>query len=370
MDLSLTEQQTELKNRAREFLEKECPLTLVREMEEDNLGYPPELWKKMVDMGWMRLPFTKEYGGAGREFFDLALLTEEMGRILLPSPFIYTMIGGLTIMRFGREDQKTALLPSIGRGELIMSLALYEPNQKLDEDAMTTRAETSGDGFTLFGNKTFVPDLQAANKFLCVARSPKGVSVFLIDTGSSGMKQELLATLACDKQWDLSLEGVKVSQQDLLGEEGKGWEVVEWGLQCASCLLSAYMVGGAQMAMEMSLERAKTRVQFGRPVGTFQVCAHTLADMLTRIEMSRWLIYQAVWKVSEGLPADFEVAAAKAFASETFQMVAEKGLGIFGSYGTRLDWDIQLFYRTASFLKLYLGDAHFYQERVAQLMGI
>ena len=124
------------------------------------------------------------------------------------------------------------------------------------------------------------------------------------------------------------------------------------------------------MAMEMSLERAKTRVQFGRPVGTFQVCAHTLVDMLTRIEMSRWLIYQAVWKVSEGLLADFEVAAAKAFTNETFQMVTEKGLGIFGSYGTRLDWDIQLFYRRASFLKLYLGDAHFHQERVAQLMGI
>lgn len=370
MDLSLTEEQSLVQEVARKFLVKECPSTLVRELEQDRLGYSPDLWKKMADLGWMKAPFAKQYGGEGMGFLELALVVEQMGAVLLPSPFITNTISGLAIMKFGAEEQKRALLASIGRGELIMSLAIYEPNLKLEEGSMTTRAEMCGNDFLLFGNKTFVPDLQAAAKFLCVARTAKGVTVFVVDTGSSEIKLEQLPTMASDKQWDVSFKGARVSRQGILGEEGNGWQVVESILQWGACLWCAYMGGAADRVLQMTVEYARQREQFGRPIGSFQAIQHKLADMLVAVDGARLITYEAAWKIGQGLGADFEVAAAKYWASTTFRKTAEEAMRVFASIGYSMECDVQLYYRRSAALQVWLGDPFFYRERVAQLMGI
>ena len=370
MDFSLTETQKMIQSIAREFLSKECTSALVREMEKDKLGYSPGLWNTMAGLGWMRLPFAEEYAGEGGNLFDLVLLIEEMGRVLLPSPFIPTMIGGLSIMNFGREEQKKSLLPSIVKGELRITVAFYEPNLKLNEDSVATRAEPAGDNFVLAGSKTFVSDLQAADMFLCAARTPKGVTVFILDVKSPGIKAEPLATIASDKQWDMSLGEVRASRQAVLGEEGMGWEVMEKILQWGTCLLCAYMAGACQRVVEMATDYGKQRVQFGKPIATFQATTHRLVDMLLLAEGAQLITYQAAWKLSQGLPAGFEVAAAKAFTSTAFHRITEDAMHVYGAAGSDEQCDIQLYYRKAMALALYLGDSYFHQERVAQLMGM
>ena len=370
MDLSLNEEQSLVREGARKFLARECPSTLVREMEQDRLGYSPDLWKKMADLGWIKMPFTQQYGGEGMGFLELALIVEQMGAVLLPSPFITTITGGLAIMKFGTEEQKKTLLASIGRGELIMSLAIYEPNLKLEEGSMTTRTEMCGDGFLLFGNKTFVPDLHVADKFLCVACTPNGVTVFIVDTGSSEIKLQQLPTMASDKQWEVSLKGVRVNRKDILGEEGSGWQVVESILQWGACLLCAYMAGAADKVVKMTTDYAKQREQFGRPIGSFQAIQHKLADMLVAVDGARLITYEAAWKIGQGLGADFEVAAAKSWTGTAFQKGTEDAMRVFASIGYSMECDIQLYYRSAAALQVWLGDPFFYRERVAQLMGI
>lgn len=370
MDFSLTEEQKMLQGGAREFLEKECPSALVREMEEAELGYSPELWQKMAGLGWLGLPFAREYGGEDWKFLDLVLLVEEMGAVLLPAPFIPTMLGGLAIVNFGSEDQKRTFLPAIAKGELIITQALYESNLKLDEDSVASRAKPSGDAFLLKGSKTFVPDFQAADKFLVSARTNKGVSVFILDIKSSGLRAEPLTTLASDKQWDVFLDGARATPEALLGEDGRGWTVVSRLLEWGACLLCAYMAGAAQRVVDMTTDYGKQRIQFGRPIATFQATSHRLVDMLLAAEGAKFITYQAAWKLSQGLPAGFEVAAAKSFTGKSFHKITEDALRIYGALGSAQECDIQLYYRRATALELYLGDPHLHQEKIAQLMGI
>jgi len=370
MDFSLTEKQKMIQSMARELLSKECTSALVRKMEEDKLGYSPELWNTMAGLGWMRLPFTEECAGDGGGFFDLMLLVAEMGRVLLPSPFIPTMTGSLSIMNFGREEQKKALLPSIGNGELSITVAFYEPNLKLNKDSVVTRAEPTGDNFVLTGSKVFVSDLQAADLFLCPARTPKGITVFILDVKSPGIKAEPLATIAYDKQWDMFLGGVSATRQDVLGEEGMGWEVMEKILQWGTCLLCAYMAGACQRVVEMATDYGKQRIQFGKPIATFQATTHRLVDMLLVAEGAQLITYEAAWKLSQGLSAGFEVAAAKAFTGTAFHRITEDAMRVYGAAGSDEQCDIQLYYRKATALAPYLGDSYFHQEKVAQLMGM
>lgn len=369
MDISLTETQQLIQKQAREFLEKQCPLTLVRQMEEDKLGYSPELWKKMANIGWMGLVFPEEYGGEGAEFLSLIILVEEMGRFLVPGPFIPTTVGGLAIAEFGREDQKRSHLPSIAHGDLIVSLGLYDsPGLKLDEGSITTRAEPCQGGFNLIGSKTYIPDFEAADKLLCVASAPGGASMFILDTGSPGVRAEPLSTIALDKRSDVLLEKVRVSEQELLGREGQGWEIVDSILKWGACALSAYAVGAAQNSLDMALDYARQREQFGGPIASFQVLQHKFADMLVAVEGARLLAYQAAWRVSQGMPADFEVSAAKAWAGESFNKVASDAMRIYAGMGSTKECDIQLYYRRIKPLQMFLGDSQFHQQKIACLM--
>jgi alkylation response protein AidB-like acyl-CoA dehydrogenase len=373
MDLGLSEPQEMLRKMAREFLSTECPKQLVREMEEDEKGYSPELWQKMAELGWQGLPFPEEYGGGGGTFLDLAVLLEEMGRACLPGPFFSTVVlGGLTILDVGSEEQKQEFLPQIATGERIMTLALTEPSARYDATGIAVEAAASKEQYVINGTKLFVPHAHIADWMICVARTrngekpEEGMTLFLVKSGSQGMICNLLPSLARDKQCEVIFDNFRVPRVNILGEADQGWTEVSRVLQRAAVAKSIEMVGEAQQVLEMSVNYAKERVQFDRPIGSFQAIQHHCANMAVDVDTARLLAYQAAWKLSEGLPCALEVAMAKAWVSEACRRVTSLGHQVHGAIGFTLDHDMQLYSRRAKAAEVAFGDADFHREKLAR----
>ncbi len=377
MDFALSEEQEMLRNSARDFLTKECPKTLVRQMETDEKGYSPAMWKGMSDLGWMGLVFPEQYGGSGMTFLDLSILIEELGRALAPSPFLPTVVYcGLPILAAGTEEQKKQFLPGIAKGDIIMTLALTEPSATWDAGGITVKATAEGDDFVISGTKLFVHDAHIANYFLVVARTKEGkrkedgITLFLVDTKSPGIKLNPLKTIASDKQFEVVFNKVKVPKKNILGKLDHGWSIIQNLVPRATLAQCAYMVGGAQQVLEMTVNYAKERVQFGRPIGSFQAIQHKCANMATDVDGSRFITYQAAWKLSEGMDCGLEVSMAKAWVSEAYRRTCAEGHQIHGGIGFIKDHDMQLYYRRAKASELAFGDADYHRELVAQQIGL
>lgn len=377
MDLGLSEEQEMLKTAARDFLQKECPKQMVKQLDESDEGYSPELWRKMAELGWLGLPFPEEYGGGGGSFLDLAVLLEEMGYNVLPGPFFSTVVlGGLCILAAGNEEQKKELLPRVANGETLLTLALTEPSAKYDASSVKTTAVAHNGEYVINGTKLFILDANVADFLLCVARTKEagnpgdGITIFLVDAKSNGIKCTLLKTLARDKQCEIVLDNVRVPAKNILGELDQGWPVVESILQKATVAKCAEMVGGAQAALEMAVNYAKERVQFNRPIGSFQAIQHHCANMVSDVDGSRFVTYKAAWKVSEGLPATMDVAIAKAWTSEAYRRVTLLGHQIFGAIGFTMDHDMHLYYRRAKAGEIMFGDGAFHRAVVARELGL
>jgi alkylation response protein AidB-like acyl-CoA dehydrogenase len=375
MDLGLSEPQEMLRKMARDFLATECPKSLVRQMEEDEKGYPVQLWQNMAELGWMGLPFPEEYGGGGGSFLDLAVLLEEMGRACLPGPFFSTVVlGGLIVSDIGTEEQKQELLPRIAEGKLVMTLALTEPDGGYEAADIAVQAAAEKDQYVISGTKLFVPDAHVADRIICVARTGRvgqpqqGITLFLVNRESQGVACELLPSLAKDKQCQVVFDRVAVPAKDMLGKAGQGWGEVSKALQRAAAAKSIEMVGGAQQVLEMTVDYAKERVQFDRPIGSFQAVQHHCANMAIYVDSARYLAYQAVWKLSEALPCDMEVAAAKAWASDAYRRVCALGHQVHGAIGFTLDHDMQLYSRRAKTAEVVFGDADFHREAIARML--
>ena len=377
MDLGLTEEQEMLKTSARDFLQKECPKQLVKQLDESDEGYSPELWRKMADLGWIGLVFPEEYGGSGGSFLDLVVLFEEMGYNILPGPFFSTVVlGALPILAAGNEEQKKEFLPKIASGKMILTLALTEPSARYDAASVKTTAVAQNGEYVVNGTKLFVPDANVADYILCVARTKEGVgpedgiTVFLVDAKSPGVKCTLLKTLARDKQCEIIFDNVRVLKENILGKLDGGWPIVENALQKATVAKCAEMVGGAQAVLEMAVSYAKERVQFNRPIGSFQAIQHYCANMVTDVDGSRFVTYKAAWKVNEGLPAAMDVAIAKAWTSEAYGRVTLLGHQIFGAIGFTMDHDMHLYYRRAKASEMMFGDGNFQRAIVAHELGL
>ena len=369
MDLGLTEIQQMLKNSAREFLSQECPLTLVREMEEDHQGYTDELWRQLVSLGWTGVVFPEQYGGTGGEFVDLAVLLEEMGRSLLPGPFFSTVVlGGLTVLDAGNDAQKRDILPRICAGTLKMTLALTESSASFEPWGIETVASPDGTGYRLEGTKLFVPDAQAADLLLVAARTDaggvpeQGITLFLVPADQAGITVNQLNTIASDRQCEVLLSQVEVPGDAVLGTVGQGWPIIQRCLQRAIVGKCVEMLGGADAVLEMTVEYAKQRTQFGRPVGSFQAVQHHCANMATDVEGCRQIAYQAAWRVSEGLPAQREVAMAKAWVSGAYQRVCSTAHQCHGAIGFTKEHNLQLYTRRAKVQELSYGDVNWHKE--------
>jgi alkylation response protein AidB-like acyl-CoA dehydrogenase len=367
MDFAPSEEQEMLKKSARDFLSVECPKKVVREIEAGDLGYSPELWKKMASLGWMGLALPEEYGGAGLSLLDMAVLFEEFGRAAMTEPMFSTVVlGALPILKWGTEEQKKAFLPKVATGELFLTMALAEPGVNEDPMFVTTRAMTKDDGFLIHGTKLFVPYAHIADYLLVVARTKgvagdkKGITVFIVDRKSQGINITPLVTVAADKQFEVQFDKVFVSSKNILGSLHNGLPLVREMLKKATAIQCAEMVGMAQQEMEITAEHTKNRVQFERPIGTFQAVQHRLADMFIDVNGVRWTTYQAVWRLSEGLPADREVAIAKAFANIACQRVAFSAQQLHGGLGVDKDYDLHFYFRRAKAFALTLGSTPFH----------
>ena len=374
MELGLDEAQQMLRTTAREFLAAECPASYVREMEEDERGYTEELWGKMAEQGWMGLVVPEEFGGVGMSFFDLSLLLEEAGRAMLPGPlFSDVVLGGMTIADAGNEAVKREILPSLAEGRTIVTMALTEPNARLDAAGIETRAERRGDEFVINGAKLFVPNAHVSDYLIVVARTgyeDENITLFLVPRDAPGVGQELLRTIASDRQSEVVLREVQAIPSAVIGEVGKGWETVMKVLSWGAVGKCAEMVGGAQAVLDMTVEYAKQRVQFGRPIGSFQAIQHYCADMATDVEGSRYLTHQAAWRLSRGLPAEREVAIAKAWVSDAYSRVCAVAHQCHGAIGFTKEHDMQLYSRRAKAAEVAFGDSDHHLEAVATAIGL
>jgi alkylation response protein AidB-like acyl-CoA dehydrogenase len=376
MDFALSEEQEMLRKMARDFLAEKCPRAWVREMESDEKGYSPELWREMAELGWMGLVFPEEYGGSGMSFLDLTVLLEELGRACLPGPFFSTVIlAGLSILEAGTEEQKKEFLPKISSGESILTLALNEPGIEKDASSINLKAVPEGNDYLIEGTKLFVADAHIADYIVCVARtgegkSDEGITLFIVDAKSPGISFTPLRTLAGDKLFEIGFDKVKVPKGNMLGELNQGWTIVEKVLQKAIVAKCAEMVGGAQQVVDMSVDYAKERKQFGRPIGSFQVLQHYCADMTIDVRSSRLLTYQAAWRVGQGLPCTREVAIAKAWVSEAYRKATAQGQQIHGSIGFTQEHDMPLYYKRAKAAELSFGGIDAQLEIVAgEILG-
>ena len=369
MDLGFTETQELLKNTARDFLETECPELLVREMEEDERGYSPELWSRMAEQGWQGLLIPQQHGGAGFDFLDLCVLLEEFGRALVPGPFMSSVLGGaVPLMTAGSDAQKAQYLPGIGSGELIFTLAQTEPSARFDEAGIQAQATVSGDQVTITGTKLFVPDANVADYMVVAARSGAGVTLAIVATDQLGVTVNQLLTIARDKQCEVVLDN---ASGELLGADGQGWALLQPVMQRYAVAECAYLVGLAQMDFEISVDYAKERVQFGRPIGSFQAIQHKCADMVTDVDGSRFIMYKAAWALTTDQDdKQLAVNMAKAWTSEATRRVVAHGQQIHGGIGFTKDYKIQLYYRRQKRAELAWGDSDHHRELVADQLGI
>ncbi len=376
MDLSLTESQLMLRKAAREFLTAECPPALVKEMERDPRGYPEELWRRIAAMGWLGVVIPGQYGGQDGEFFDLLVLLQEMGRAALPGPFFATVVlGALTVLEGGSAEQKGTLLPRLCDGSLLTTLALSEPGMDFGLDGLGTTAVERDGHYVITGTKVFVPDARVAELLLCVTSegsgSPRdGTSVFLVEPGRPGVSVVPLETNLRDKQFEVTFTDVPMEAASALGgvERARPW--LERVLDKAMVAKCAEMVGAGQKLLEMTVEYAKARIQFGRPLGSFQAIQHHCANLATSVETAEIMTYRAGWMIEQGLPCRREVLQAKAWTNEACKRAAALGHQIHGGMGFTREYDLYLYSgRMTTFAQL-LGGTGWCYDKIAEEIGL
>ncbi len=375
MDFGLNEDQETLAKYARDFLTNECPTTFVRSMLDHETALDAAFYKHMAGLGWMGIAIPETYGGGGMTYVDLAVLLEEMGRALVPGPFFASVcLAAPTILEAGSEQQKQELLPPIASGERNATVAYTEASARVDESGIELQAKPDGDGFILDGTKRFALDAHVADTIIVAARTGSGVTLFVVDPKAEGVAVTQLKAMDMTRRLcDVTLSGLKVSKDAVLGEVDGGWPALERAIQRAIGLLAAECVGGANQVLDMSVAYARERIQFGRPIGSFQAVKHKCADMLVDVELGRSAMYYAAWAATpgaDGADAELPLASsiAKAFCGEAYTRVATNGIHVHGGIGFTWEHDMHLYFKRAKANEVLLGDPSYHRDRVARLV--
>ena len=366
-----TVEQDALRASARRLLEDKSPSSAVRILAESTTGFDPAMWAQMADLGWTGIAIPEEFGGAGYGFFELSVLLEEMGRVLLPSPFFATtMLGAGAIVNAASQEQKKRLLPEIARGELRATLAFVEERGSWDAGAVALNASRTGDRYLLSGSKWYVIDGASAQILVVAARTGgDDVGLFIVRPDAAGVSCHAMHTLDMTrKQAKIDFDNVEA---ELLGDAAGGRDALTRTLLCAAVGLSAEMVGGAQRCLEMATDYAKARIQFGRAIGSFQAIKHKCANMLTDVEMARSAAFYAAWAATEA-PDELAVATsiAKAKCSDVFSRVAAENIQIHGGIGFTWEHDAHLYLRRAKSSEIYLGDSAYHSAQLADQLEV
>ena len=377
INFDFNEGQTLLQTSIREFLERECPETLVRESEESDLGYSSQLWQKLADVGFLGLGIPEPYGGAGSTFFDLGLFFEEAGRVLMPGPQLATLaIAAQAIAGNGTEEQKQQYLQGIASGQVLFAFALNERDGESRPQGVETTAERDGDAYVIDGTKMFIKDTAAATHLLVTARtgqsaSPEGgLTNFIVDVTLPGIDIRRYRMLSGDLLAEVRFDHVRVPAAELLGEPGRGWDELRPAIDRGKACLSAQMAGASDALMWKTVDYMNQRVTFGRPISSYQALQHRMATVAQLVYGARHLSYNVLWKLSEGIACSDEVAMAKFFASDAYRQTTNESHQFHGAYGYSLEYSVQLYWRRMRLDEVILGDSLMEREAAAVALGI
>lgn len=371
MQFGLSESQQILKNSARRFFAAECPAAEVRRLIETETAYDAALWNKMAEQGFLGIVFPDEFGGMGLGLVEMAALVEEMGRALLPGPYFSTVLmAGAAIDAAGDAAQKQKHLAGICSGEARSALAVLEKSASWHPDAVQMKATPSGAGYTLSGEKLFVTDAGVADFIVVAARSGEDLVLAVVDASAPGISVKRMPAMDLTRPiYKIRFDGVPVDAGNVLAAGDRARAALERSLDLATVALTAEMTGGMQRVLDITVEYAKTRKQFGRPIGQYQAVQHQCADMFLFTESSRSAAYYAAWAMNEGVPeAPAAVSVAKTYASDAYREVGNRGIQVHGGMGFTWENDIHLYYRRAKASELAFGDATYHRERIAKLV--
>jgi alkylation response protein AidB-like acyl-CoA dehydrogenase len=380
MDFSFTEEQRLLRETVRKLMQKHAPPEYVRQHDRER-SYPEELYQAFVEAGLLALPFPEEDGGAGGTLLNMTIVAEEISRVSADLVMAYTgnIFCGLNLLRKGSEEQKRHWLPKLFAGDVKFSISMSEPDAGSDIGAMRTTARRDGNQWVIDGQKIWASTAGARNNVinLYVKTDPaahyrQGLSLFLVDNDTPGLtlrKLDMLGRRATGT-YELTFDGVRVPPDRLVGGENKGWDVVMSGLQVERAASCAGNVGAAQAVIDLAVQYAKDRKQFGRPIGTNQAIAHLLADMATEVEAARSLMWRAAWLVSTGQDALREITMAKLFTSETYVKIASQGMQVLGGFGYCAEFDMERHFRDSRAATIAAGTSQIQRNLIANLMGL
>lgn len=371
MSLVLTEDQELIAKTARDFVDEESPISRMRALRDadDPVGFSRDLWKKMAELGWLGIPYPESVGGADMGFADLAVVLEALGRKLAPEPFVSSvLLAGQAILLAGTEEQQAEWLTPMVEGDKVLALAYAEARSRYEVNAIEARAEKTGDGYAITGEKVHVLDGFSADAFVVSALTPGGVSLFVVPADAKGISRERQVRLDSRGAAIVRFDGVAVGEQSLLGPEGQAGGVLEQVVDRATVGLCADMLGGMSEAFELTLDYLKEREQFGVKIGTFQGLQHRAARLFMEVELSRSVVMAAARAIDDDDP-DLPklVSLAKARCSDAFVLAGNEGVQMFGGVGMTDEYDIGLYLKRARAAELTFGDAAWHRDRWARL---
>ncbi|HXQ75442.1 MAG TPA: acyl-CoA dehydrogenase family protein [Acidimicrobiales bacterium] len=369
LDLDFDAEQEMLRETVRGVCATHCPLSVVRQLEDDRTGYPTELWKQLGKLDLIGLLLPEEHGGAGMTLIEGVVLYEELGRSLAPTPhFVSAVLSGGALARSGSAAQRRTWLGPVVSGEAILTPAWFEPENSGAPTGVQVRAVPDGAGFRISGTKRHVAFAAAATRLVVLARTgeaPGDVDLFLVDPTAPGVSLTQQYTIGSDAQFRVDLSDVHVDAGDRIGEPGSGWRTWDAVMHDGCILLGAQAMGGARQALDITVQYSKDRHQFDKPLGAFQALAHYMADAATTVDGGTTLVHEAAWARAVGRPVDKLAPMAKLFACQTYRDVTAMAQQIFGGIGFSVEFDIQLYFRRAKQLQISWWDTRYLEELVA-----
>ncbi|MBV9485631.1 MAG: acyl-CoA/acyl-ACP dehydrogenase [Frankiaceae bacterium] len=369
MDMDFTPEQDMLRDSVRRTCERHAGLDVVRKLENDPVGYPPALWSALADLGVLGVLIDEEYGGSGMTMVDAAVIYEEFGRMLVPSPhFVSCVLAAGLVGRSANDQLKSTLLPQIASGESIVTVAALEPDSGYSPAGVQVTATADGDGYRLSGTKLHVPFAQAASHLLVLARADSGrdasgIVAVLVEAGATGVSLEQQLTVASDAQFKVSFDNTPTVA--VVHGAGDAWDAWHTTMLDGAALQAAQAAGGARAALELAANYANTREQFDKPLAAFQAISHYLADAATAVDGAEGIAWEAAWERDQGNSISRLAPMAKSFAGQTFRNTTATAVQIFGGNGFTVEFDIQLYFRRAKSLQLNNWNDRYLNELIA-----
>lgn len=371
MNFAFSDEQDELRKSVRRFLEEKSPITEVRKQMESEQGFDTAVWRQSAEqLGLSAIAIPEEYGGLGFSAIELGIVMEELGRSLACLPFFSSVVLGSNLLLISNDEGiKAEHLPRIASGEGRFAVAMYEASTGFDTSEPETRATSNGSDFVLNGEKSYVIDGSTATDLLVLAASESGTSFYHVDATSAGLVRQ--DVLSLDQTRHLANVFFSDTPARLVGVQGSGAILIEKLLDLVNVALASEMVGGAQRCLEMSVEYAKVRIQFGRPIGSFQAIKHKCADMLVEVESAKSAAYYAAWAASTDA-AELAISAplAKSFCADAYFFAASENIQIHGGIGFTWEHDAHLYFKRAKSSQLMFGDSSHYRALLADRLGI